>query len=139
MDTTQNRDLLRALNKISDQIGEFREQGLDASTVAILWDVENVTPDSMSLFIEGFLEHAGQFGRVSVAQAFADWTRSVVSKLAAPLTKHHFELTHIPAARKNSADMAMITHGMELALRYPHLDTFILVTGDADFRPLVLS
>jgi hypothetical protein len=35
--------------------------------------------------------------------------------------------------------MSMVTHGVELIFQYPHIDSYVLITGDADFRPLLLS
>jgi hypothetical protein len=46
---------------------------------------------------------------------------------------------HVPAARKNSADISMVTSAMELLFLYPHVSTYVLVTGDSDFRPLLVS
>ena len=46
---------------------------------------------------------------------------------------------HIPASRKDSSDMSMVAHGVELIFQYPHVGRYVLITGDADFRPLLLS
>ena len=50
-------------------------------------------------------------------------------------------MIHIPynKKQKNSADMALSTHAIELIYMYPHIKKIILVTGDADFRPLLQS
>ena len=75
----------------------------------------------------------------TVAKAFADWTQASVAKLAESLSSNRFELIYTPKARKNSSDISLITQGIELALKYTKLQNFILVTGDSDFRPLILS
>ena len=109
------------------------------SNVAVLWDVENVTPDADSLFVDGFFEYANTLGNISLANAFGNWTNPTIAKLASPLASKNFELIHIPKSRKNSSDINMITKGIEIAFQYPKINKFILVTGDVDFRPLVIA
>lgn len=131
--------VLNNLSRITEQMDRVTRTNQLENNIAVLWDVENVNPSADSLFLEGFLEYISHFGRLTIAQAFADWTRRHIKKMAVLLSDNHFELIHIPAARKNSSDISLITHGIELALQYQNLETFILVTGDADFRPLILS
>lgn len=123
---------MEALVKAQEQLFDRKRQ------VAILWDVENVLPSTDSLFIDGFLDYIkDKYGRVSIAQAVANWSIPNVTKLGDLLSTNHFELIHVPKSRKNAADLVLVTHGVEIALRNPDLDTFVLVTGDADFKPLV--
>jgi uncharacterized LabA/DUF88 family protein len=109
--------------------------------VSILWDVENVTPSTDSLFVDGLMEHAESFGRVVSARAYCDWSKPDYKKLGPQLSRLHFYLVHVPRAKgqKNSADMSLISDTLELLGLYTHIETFILVTGDSDFRPLVLA
>lgn len=107
--------------------------------VAILWDIENVTPKIDTVFLDGLIEFVENIGRISNAKAYADWTRQNITKHANLLAKYQFELIHTPMARKNSSDIMMITQGIELAHLHPHLKHFVLVTGDVDFRPLILA
>jgi hypothetical protein len=134
-----NGQITDILEKLSEQLNRMENEETIEDELAILWDVENVNPGNDASFIEGFSEYISQFGRQTVAQAFANWARKPIEGLSHLLSEHHFELIHVPAARKNSADMSLITYGIELALQYPHLKTFVLVTGDSDFRPLVKS
>jgi len=127
------------LNKITSQLERIENNNRSDDGIAVLWDVENVNPGNDISFMEGFKEYLMQYGRLTVAQAFADWTHSSVKKIASLLSEHHFELIHVPASRKNSADMSLITYGIELALQYPTIAIFLLITGDSDFRPLVKS
>lgn len=110
-------------------------------SIAILWDIENVTPSSDSLFVNGLIEYANEIGRVSVATAYGDWARGSIRKTSEALAENSFEMIHIPynKKQKNSADMALSTHAVELIYLYPHIKKIILVTGDADFRPLLQS
>ncbi len=110
-------------------------------SIAILWDIENVTPRSDSLFVNGLIEYANDIGKVSVATAYGDWARPQIRKTSEALAEHSFEMVHVPTNKKqkNSADMALSTHAVELIYQYPHIRKLILVTGDADFRPLLQS
>ncbi len=118
----------------SDKIGNMSEE-----SVAVLWDAENVNPRSLKSLVDAVIEFARRFGRVSVAYAFGDWKRSRLSGADSVLAGESFQLMHVPQARKNSADISMVTSAMELLFLYPHVSTYVLVTGDSDFRPLLVS
>jgi uncharacterized LabA/DUF88 family protein len=107
--------------------------------VALLWDLENVNPGSDSLFLEGLTEYAEAKGRIVTARAYGNWTNATFSKLAPSLTRRYFYLVHIPKGRKNSSDMVLVSDTLEILRIHDHIDTFILVTGDSDFRFLVLA
>jgi hypothetical protein len=109
------------------------------SNVAILWDMENVNPGSDSLFLEGLIEYGESKGRVVAARAYGNWNHAGLSKLAPSLTRRYFYLVHIPRGQKNSSDMVLVSDALEILRVSDHIDTFILVTGDSDFRFLVLS
>jgi uncharacterized LabA/DUF88 family protein len=109
------------------------------NNVALLWDLENVNPGADSLFLEGLIEHAESKGRIVTARAYGNWTNTVFSKLAPSLTRRYFYLVHIPKGRKNSSDMVLVSDTLEILRIHDHIDTFILVTGDSDFRFLVLA
>ena len=113
--------------------------GEKMSNVAILWDLENVNPGSDSLFLEGLTEFAEAKGRIVTARAYGNWTNASFSKLAPSLTRRYFYLVHIPKGRKNSSDMVLVSDTLEIMRIHDHIDTFILVTGDSDFRFLVLA
>ncbi|MBN1881956.1 MAG: NYN domain-containing protein [Deltaproteobacteria bacterium] len=111
--------------------------------VAILWDIENVTPSKDSLFVDGLLDYAKQIGNISSALAIGNWTATLTNNLAVNISEKGFELIHMPQPdektkrKKNSADFALIAKTMEMIFQYPHLQTYILLTGDIDFRPLL--
>lgn len=112
---------------------------LDQPSVAVLWDVENVNPGDNSGTIESIVDYAGTHGRVTVAVAFANWTNNRVTRCGNHLAALGFQLIHVPKARKNSADVSLVAYGTELLILYPHVKVFVLVTGDADFRPLLVT
>ena len=112
---------------------------MENSSIAILWDIENVTPSTDSLFVRGLLDYAAELGRLSIARAYGDWTRSGIRHTAAILADNSFEMIHVPKSKKNSADVTLSTQAVELVYQYPHIKKLVLVTGDADFRPLLQS
>lgn len=106
-------------------------------TCAILWDVENIHPKETEIIIEKIEETS----RIAYAVAFADWTNKVNSARCEDFAKHNFEMIHTPHIEKikNTADMSLITHGLSVLYHYPNISEFILLTGDADFRPLLVE
>lgn len=110
--------------------------------ISIIWDIENVTPPvSNSLFIDSLWDYAESLGRVVTAKAYADWSAPSFTKLAQQLKKYHFYLVHVPSERKkkNSVDIQLVSDTLEQLRLYEHIDTMVLVTGDSDFRPLLLT
>lgn len=106
---------------------------------AILWDIENVTPPRGTNYIQMIIDTISEEGKISYAMAFGDWNRNNIKNIASELAANSFELIHVPSSRKDSSDMSMVAHGVELIFQYPHIEKFVLITGDADFRPLLLS
>ncbi|MDH3308607.1 MAG: NYN domain-containing protein [Acidimicrobiia bacterium] len=78
-------------------------------------------------------------GRVVVRRAYADW--SYFDEDRRRLTRNHVELIEMPqrmgAVRKNAADIKMAVDALEMAFERTYLTTFVIVTGDSDFTPLV--
>ena len=132
-------DIPFQIEELTELINKYLKPLYTNRSVAILWDVENILPSSKSLFTEGFLEYVEQFGRITVAQAFADWNKPNVKKIAKTLSQNRFELVHTPDAGKNSSDFSLVSLGIEMTFKYPNIDSFVLVTSDSDFRPLVRS
>ncbi|MCL2197193.1 MAG: NYN domain-containing protein [Treponema sp.] len=107
--------------------------------VGILWDIENVTPPANTNYIQSVIEKVGENNRISYAMAFGDWNKNSIKNIAHELSVNNFELIHIPKSRKDSADMSLVAHGVELIFQYPHIERFVLISGDGDFRPLLSS
>jgi uncharacterized protein (TIGR00288 family) len=77
-------------------------------------------------------------GNVVVKKAYCDWERYKEHKP----TMHEaaFELIEIPHTRqsgKNSADIRMVVDALDLCYTKDHIDTFVIISGDSDFSPLV--
>lgn len=108
--------------------------------VGILWDIENVTPPVGTNYVQAIIDTVSKGGRLSYAMAFGDWNKENIKNIAYELSTNNFELIHTPHQnKKNSADMSLIANGVELIFKYPHIDKFVLISGDGDFRPLLLS
>jgi len=112
--------------------------------VAIFWDVENVKPSSSkNIFIQGLWDYAEGLGRVVSSHAYADWSQPGYKSLGPALASLHFNMVHVPfrgrRRDKNSADMHLTNDCLDLLRFQDHIDTYVLLTGDSDFRPLVMN
>jgi uncharacterized protein (TIGR00288 family) len=88
--------------------------------------------------IQKVLERLLEKGKLIVKKAYADWSR--YQGYTAPFHEAAIELIEIPKRTqtgKNSADIRLVVDAMDLAWSKPHVDTFVIVSGDSDFSPLV--
>ena len=77
-------------------------------------------------------------GSIVAKKAYCDWER--YKEFKAAMHEAAFELIEIPHARqsgKNSADIRMVVDALDLCYTKEHIDTFVIVSGDSDFSPLV--
>src|SRR4029079_3425356 len=77
-------------------------------------------------------------GKIVVKKAYADWSR--FAQYTAPLHEAAIELIEIPRraqSGKNSPELRFWRDAMDLAYSKDHIDTFVIVSGDSDFSPLV--
>jgi len=77
-------------------------------------------------------------GSIVVKKAYCDWER--YKEFKAVMHGASFELIEIPHLRqsgKNSADIRMVVDALDLCYTKSHVDTFVLLSGDSDFSPLV--
>jgi uncharacterized protein (TIGR00288 family) len=77
-------------------------------------------------------------GNIVVKKAYCDWARYKEHKPA--MHEASFELIEIPHVRqsgKNSADIRMVVDALDLCYTKEHVDTFVIISGDSDFSPLV--
>jgi uncharacterized protein (TIGR00288 family) len=84
------------------------------------------------------LERLVEKGKIVCKKAYADWSRFI--PYTAPLHEAAIELIEIPRRAqtgKNSADIRLCVDAMDLAYSKDHIDTFVVVSGDSDFSPLV--
>lgn len=88
--------------------------------------------------IEKVLERLVEKGKIVVKKAYCDWSR--FGLYTAPLHEAAIELIEIPkrsSTGKNSADIRLVVDAIDLAYSKDHIDTFVIVSGDSDFSPLV--
>ena len=113
------------------------------NNLALFCDFENVALGvrdekfpkfDISLVLERLLVK----GNVVVKKAYCDWERYQAFK--AEMHDAAFELIEIPHTRqsgKNSADIRMVVDALDLCYTKDHIDTFVIISGDSDFSPLV--
>jgi uncharacterized protein (TIGR00288 family) len=88
--------------------------------------------------IEEILERLLVKGNIVVKKAYCDWER--YKDFKADMHEASFELIEIPHVRqsgKNSADIRLVVDALDLCYTKSHVDTFVVISGDSDFSPLV--
>lgn len=88
--------------------------------------------------VEEILERLLVKGNIVVKKAYCDWDR--YKDFKADMHEASFELIEIPHVRqsgKNSADIRMVVDALDLCYTKAHVDTFVIISGDSDFSPLV--
>jgi len=115
----------------------------DNVSMALFCDFENVALGVRDANYDKFdikpvLERLLLKGSIVVKKAYCDWDRYKAFK--APMHEANFELIEIPHVRqsgKNSADIRMVVDALDLCYTKSHVDTFVIISGDSDFSPLV--
>ena len=113
------------------------------ATMAVFLDLENIALGARdakypSFDIEQVLERLLLKGHIVVKKAYCDFDRYKDFKRG--LHEAAFELIEIPHVRqsgKNSADIRMVVDALDLCYTKGHVDTFVILSGDSDFSPLV--
>src|SRR5207253_3400090 len=113
------------------------------ATMAVFLDLENIalgTRDARypRFDIRKVLERLLLKGQIVVKKAYCDFERYKTFKRG--LDEAAFELIEIPHVRqsgKNSADIRMVVDALDLCYTKGHVDTFVIISGDSDFSPLV--
>ena len=112
-------------------------------SLAVFCDFENVALGVREAKYAHFdmgkvLERLLAKGSIVVKKAYCDWER--YKEFKAAMHAASFELIEIPHVRqsgKNSADIRMVVDALDLCYTKAHVDTFVVVSGDSDFSPLV--
>ncbi|MBV2235207.1 MAG: NYN domain-containing protein, partial [Sterolibacterium sp.] len=113
------------------------------TSMAVFCDFENVALGVRDAKYEKFdikpvLEHLLVKGSIVVKKAYCDWDRYKAFK--ATMHEANFELIEIPHVRqsgKNSADIRLVVDALDLCYTKSHVNTFVIISGDSDFSPLV--
>jgi len=115
----------------------------DERNMAVFCDFENVALGVREAKYDRFdmkkvLERLLVKGSIVVKKAYCDWER--YKEFKAPMHEAAFEMIEIPHVRqsgKNSADIRMVVDALDLCYTKSHVDTFVIISGDSDFSPLV--
>src|SRR5438309_2220148 len=113
------------------------------TTMAVFLDLENIALGALDAHYPKFevqkvLERLLLKGHIVVKKAYCDFDRYKAFKR--DLHEAAFELIEIPHIRqsgKNSADIRMVVDALDLCYTKSHVDTFVIISGDSDFSPLV--
>ena len=111
--------------------------------MALFCDFENIAlgvrdAKYAAFEIKKVLERLLLKGSIVVKKAYCDWDRYKDFKSA--MHEAAFELIEIPHVRmsgKNSADIRLVVDALDLCYTKSHVDTFVIISGDSDFSPLV--
>ena len=115
----------------------------EITNMALFCDFENVAlgvadAKYAKFDIDKVLERLLLKGSIVVKKAYCDWDRYKSFKGA--MHEASFGLIEIPHVRmsgKNSADIRMVVDALDLCYTKSHVDTFVIISGDSDFSPLV--
>jgi len=115
----------------------------ETRNMALFCDFENIALGVRDARYEKFdinrvLERLLLKGSIVVKKAYCDWER--YKEFKAVMHGASFELIEIPHLRqsgKNSADIRMVVDALDLCYTKSHVDTFVIISGDSDFSPLV--
>ena len=115
----------------------------EVTNMALFCDFENIALGVQDAKYEKFdigkvLERLLLKGSIVVKKAYCDWDR--YKSFKAPMHEASFELIEIPHVRqsgKNSADIRMVVDALDLCYTKSHVETFVIISGDSDFSPLV--
>ena len=111
--------------------------------LAVFCDFENVAlgvreANLKKIDIRPVIERLLLKGSIVAKKAYCDWDR--YKEFKATMHEAAFELIEIPHTRqsgKNSADIRMVVDALDLCYTKEHIDTFVIISGDSDFSPLV--
>ena len=115
----------------------------DQGNLALFCDFENIAlgvrdANYAKFDIQLVLERLLLKGSIVTKKAYCDWDR--YKKFKPVMHEAAFELIEIPHVRqsgKNSADIRMVVDALDLCYTKEHIDTFVIISGDSDFSPLV--
>jgi len=130
-------------HQLRQELKEKMNKTLETANLAVFCDFENVAlgvrdARYAQFDINKVIERLLLKGSIVVKKAYCDWER--YKEFKAAMHEAAFELIEIPHVRqsgKNSADIRMVVDALDLCYTKSHVDTFVIVSGDSDFSPLV--
>src|SRR3954452_10100134 len=132
-----------AASRAAERSGPTMANSTDTHSLALFCDFENVALGVRDAKYDKFdigkvFERLLVKGSSVVKKAYCDWERYKAFKSV--MHEAAFELIEIPHVRqsgKNSADIRMVVDALDLCYTKAHVDTFVIISGDSDFSPLV--
>src|SRR5436190_303315 len=113
-------------------------------SMALYCDFENIAlgvsdaPNAQKFDIGKVLERLLLKGSIVVKKAYCDWERYKDFRAAMHYASFELiEVPHVSQSGKNSADIRMVVDALDLCYTKAHVDTFVIISGDSDFSPLV--
>jgi uncharacterized LabA/DUF88 family protein len=115
----------------------------DMRNLALFCDFENIALGVRDAHYDRFdirrvLERLLMKGSIIIKKAYCDWSR--YQEFKAGMHEASFELIEVPHVRqsgKNSADIRLVVDALDCAYTKSQVDTFVVISGDSDFSPLV--
>jgi uncharacterized protein (TIGR00288 family) len=115
----------------------------DMRNLALFCDFENIALGVRDAHYDRFdirrvLERLLLKGSIIIKKAYCDWSR--YQEFKAGMHEASFELIEVPHVRqsgKNSADIRMVVDALDCGYTKAQVDTFVIISGDSDFSPLV--
>ena len=120
--------------------------------VAVFIDFENIYISVRNRYdanpnFESIMDLCQRYGRVTIARAFADWYRyprvtnalyaNAIEPMYVPTYHYDRDVGRTGRAIKNAVDMHLCIDLMKTLYAFPNIDTYVLITGDRDFIPLI--
>jgi uncharacterized protein (TIGR00288 family) len=115
----------------------------DIQNMALFCDFENMVLGSRNAKLTEFdirkvLERLLVKGDIVVKKAYCDWQNyKDFKKSMHEAAFELIEVPHVSQSGKNSADIRMVVDALDLCYTKAHVDTFVIISGDSDFSPLV--
>jgi uncharacterized protein (TIGR00288 family) len=112
--------------------------------MAVFCDFENVAlgveehKGTQHFDINRVLERLLLKGNIVVKKAYCDWSRyNAFKRVMHEASFELIDIPHVSQSGKNSADIRMVVDALDLCYTKSHVDTFVIISGDSDFSPLV--
>ena len=115
----------------------------DEGHLALFCDFENIAlgvrdAKYAKFDIKPVLERLLLRGSIVAKKAYCDWERyKDFKRLMHEAAFEMIDIPHVRQAGKNSADIRMVVDALDLCYTKEHIDTFVIISGDSDFSPLV--
>src|SRR6202451_3847047 len=115
----------------------------EINNMALFCDFENVAlgvreAKYAQFDINKVLERLLLKGSIVVKKAYCDWSRYKDFRPAMHFASFELiEVPHVSQSGKNSADIRMVVDALDLCYTKPHVESFVIISGDSDFSPLV--